>query len=98
MLETGTVTKISNGSMDVLMGAERPEMCARCRACEVLGKGQGSMLHVPAPPNVAVGDVVTVALPEPSPWTGIVLVLALPLGITRLGRDRGQGCEPDPTL
>ena len=26
------------------------------------------------------------------------LVLALPLGITRLGRDRGQGCEQDPTL
>jgi hypothetical protein len=26
------------------------------------------------------------------------LVLALPLGITRLGRDRGLGCEQDPTL
>jgi hypothetical protein len=25
-------------------------------------------------------------------------VMALPLGITRLGRERGEGCEADPQL
>ena len=48
--------------------------------------------------NGLVLDGGTVVLSTAGTALRRCLVLALPLGITRLGRDRGQGCEQDPTL
>lgn len=48
--------------------------------------------------NGLVLDGGTVVLSTEGTALRRCLVLALPLGITRLGRDRGQGCEQDPTL
>lgn len=85
MRETGVVKTISGQRMDVRVEAARPEMCARCRACEVLGQGKEALLRVPAAPGVAVGDTVAVEFPETSPWIGIVFVLALPITLMVAG-------------
>lgn len=79
MRETGVVTTMSGTTMGVRMEAARPEMCARCRACEVFGEGRESVLRVSVVSGVDVGDTVAVEFPEASPWTGIIFVLALPI-------------------
>lgn len=81
MRETGIVIAISGGAMTVRMNAARPEMCSKCRACEVLGEGKGSVLRVPTLPGIVEGEAVTVEFPETSPWIGIVLVLVLPTSL-----------------
>ena len=48
--------------------------------------------------NGLVLDGGTVVLSAPGTRLRRCLVMAPPLGITRLGRDRGQGCEADLTL
>jgi positive regulator of sigma E activity len=81
MHETGTVKRIADGQMDVVMADVRPEVCATCRACEVFGQGKETVLRVAAVDGVAVGDTVTVDVPEVSPWSGIIFVLGLPIAL-----------------
>jgi len=85
MRETGVVRRIDGGRMDVAMDDVRPEVCAKCRACEVFGQGKETVLRVPAVAGLAAGDRVTVEVPEASPWTGIVFVLGLPIALLAVG-------------
>ena len=48
--------------------------------------------------NGLVLDGGTVVLRSPGTPLRRCWVMALPLGMTRLGRERGQGCEADPQL
>jgi hypothetical protein len=48
--------------------------------------------------NGLVLDGGTAVLSAPGTTLQRCLVMALPLGITRLGRYRSGGCEPDPSL
>ena len=48
--------------------------------------------------NGLVLDAGTVVLSTPGTSLRRCLVMALPLGITRLGRERGHGCEADASL
>jgi len=79
MLETGIVHKVNGRRMEVRMAPARPEACATCRACEILGGGKETRLRVPAVAGLAVGDQVAVEIPEASLWLSIVLVLGLPV-------------------
>lgn len=79
MRETGTVKSVTATGMDVRMDAARPEACGTCRACEVFGEGKEMILRLPAGEGIAPGDRVVVDMPRVSPWTGIVLVLGLPV-------------------
>jgi positive regulator of sigma E activity len=85
MRETGTVKSIRGRRMQVRLEQARPEVCRECRACEVLGEGREMVMHAPAVEGLAVGDRVTVELPETNPWVGIVLVLGLPVTLVALG-------------
>ena len=104
MKEVGVVEGIGDRSMRIHLAAARPEMCRRCRACEILGEGKEMILRVPAAGGLAVGDRVAVEVPEVSPWTGIVLVLGLPVTLMVAGLVIGSrwdawaswiGLEPD---
>jgi positive regulator of sigma E activity len=79
MEEQGVVEKTDGRQMTIRLQAARPEMCRRCRACEILGEGQGMVLTVPAIVGLKPGDPVVVEIPEASPWTGMLLVFALPI-------------------
>ena len=79
MEEQGVVEKTDGRRMAIRLQAARPEMCRRCRACEILGEGKGMVLTVPAVAGLKPGDPVVVETPEPSPWTGMLLVFALPI-------------------
>ena len=70
---------------------------------EPIGAAELRVVHnLPAVLRFAANGLVldggTVVLSTAGTALRRCLVLALPLGITRLGRDRGQGCEPDPSL
>ena len=79
MQETGTVHKINGQWMEVRMDVARPEACAKCKACEILGGGKEMRLRVPAVEGLAVDDQVAVLVPQASPWLSMVLVLGLPI-------------------
>ncbi len=82
MRETGTIQSVDPPRMMIRLQAHRPEMCARCRACEVFAADDKSMLlRAAAVEGLVPGDRVAVDVPEPSPWAGIVLLLALPLAL-----------------
>ena len=71
--------------MDVRVQAGSSEACRKCGACEVVGEGRDMVLRVPAVADVRPGESVMVEIPEASPWTGIVLVLGLPVAALAAG-------------
>ena len=81
MRESGVVKKLDGRRMEVRMDTVRPELCAKCRACDLLGGGKEMVLRVSAVEGLQVGDRVSVEVPQASPWLGIVLVLGLPVAL-----------------
>jgi len=77
MRENGTVVKASGGRAAIRIRREAGEACRGCTACRPMGD-EGLVLWVEAE-SLAEGDEVTVEVPLPNPWHGIVLVFALPL-------------------
>jgi len=83
--ESGIVINVSGTWMDVRMRAGSSEACRKCGACEVVAEGRDMVLRVPAVADVRPGESVSVEVPEASPWTGIVLVLGLPVAALAAG-------------
>jgi hypothetical protein len=85
-IETGTVVRISGGRAAVRMDPRPEEDRKRCHGCTVCRSAGdlGLVLSVGAA-GLAEGDCVKVAVPTPSPWRGIALVLALPLALGMAG-------------
>jgi len=85
MRETGTVVTIQGDRAAIQVrrapqtsaGQAVGEACRGCTACRPMGD-EGLVLWVAAE-SLAEGDEVTVEVPLPNPWHGIVLVFALPL-------------------
>lgn len=79
MREAGTILKVVGQRVEIDVDQKRPEACATCRACEVLGKSGKLVLRITAEGSYRVGQKVTVETPDVSPWVGIILVLGLPV-------------------
>ncbi len=85
MREAGTVKKVLGDELQIRIDEQRPEVCAKCRACEVLGKGGNLVLRVKSEGSYRAGQRVTVDVPDVSPWHGIVWVLGLPIAMLVAG-------------
>jgi hypothetical protein len=86
LIETGLVVRISGGRASVRIDRSPQEHRQECRGCNVCRAAGdlGLVLDVDAG-GLAEGDRVKVAVPTPSPWRGIALVLALPLALGMAG-------------
>ncbi len=80
MQETGVVIRVTDERADVAIEHAREggvRACGGCTMCRPRG-GHRFVLSVPAG-ELSENDRVTVEVPVPSPWRGIVLVFALPV-------------------
>lgn len=73
MLRTGTVTDSTGGMLTILF--ERPEACKECGACGGSRHGHLTVLKGTG----AVGDLVTVDMPEGSVVSASAMAYAIPL-------------------
>lgn len=79
MRETGIIVKIHEGQLHVHVDQVRPEACAKCRGCEIMGKTGQLILRASSSGNYHTGQKVIVETPEVSPWIGIIYVFGLPV-------------------
>jgi positive regulator of sigma E activity len=80
MRENGVVIKVTDRRADVAIEHARAtgvHACGGCTICKPRG-GHRFVLSVP-PGKLSENDRVTVEIPVPSPWRGIILVFGLPV-------------------
>jgi len=85
MLRTGTVVASGNGQLTLLF--ERPEACEKCGACG--GRRHGHQVILPG--EAAVGDLVTVNMPEARVVSASALAYLIPLAGLLAGLIIGAG-------
>jgi positive regulator of sigma E activity len=78
MLEEGVVISLHNGKATIEISKTAAEACARCGVCISAGDVK-KLLEVQSVPGLSEGNKVTIGVDTPSAYTGIALLLFLPL-------------------
>jgi sigma-E factor negative regulatory protein RseC len=101
VIESGTVVRASDGSVDVRV--ESSDHCEACGMCESAGENQMLLLDVQDDVGAGLGDRVDVEVPDGSRLRGTMIGYGVPVLVLALGYLAGfllggaVGTDPDLT-